>query len=281
MLLYIDQYDATGNQTKVAKANASDAAKMPAFGVVAAAANANSNVNVYTFGTLTGLNTLSFSVNDELYVSAATAGALTDTAPTGNANIIQKIAKVTRSHASSGSIKIMGAGRTNATPNLDEGKIFVGNASNQSVQGDNTLEVDMANSEVRTSSKLHVFPNSPIAGKKSLLELDAVNAKHTIRQTLLRNSDNATYSGGDATGFDHFDAIVLDAGGDDSKISLYHTTGSTASDSHDETIRLLSDGDSYISNPLRIGRATGSQATNASLSVFNSTGASDILESYW
>ncbi len=284
-VVYIDQYDATGNKTQVAKANASDAAKMPAFGVVAAAANANANVNVYTFGTLTGLDTSSFSVNDELYVSAATAGALTDTAPTGNANLIQKIAKVTRSHASSGSIKIMGAGRTNATPNLDEGKIFVGNVSNQSTQVDDTLEVDMANSEVRAISKLHVFPNSPLAGKKSILELDAPNAKQTIRQTLLRNSDNATYSGGDATGFDYFDAIVAKGGADDAMISLYHTTGSTASDNHIETIRLRSDGTSYIQNELAVGTTVGlggpltlkklSGSTNLLSAISTNTGTSD------
>lgn len=281
-VVYIDQYDATGNQTQVAKANASDAAKMPAFGIAATSISGGSTGDIYTFGTLKGLNTSSFSVNDELYVSATTAGALVDTAPTGSGNLIQKIAKVLRSDNSAGSIKIMGAGRTNATPNLDEGKIFVGNASNQSVQGDNTLEVDMANSEVRTNSKLHVFPNTPVTGKKSLLELDAVNAKQTMRQTLLRNSDNATYSGGDASGYDYFDGIVLDVDGDNAKISLYHTTGSTASDSHDETIRLLSDGDSYISKPLALGHIPSAPLGSTPLilkgiTVQNSPGSVDAF----
>lgn len=134
-VVYIDQYDAGGNQTVVAKANASDAAKMPAFGIAAAAANANANVDIYTFGTLGGLDTSSFSVNDELFVSAATAGALVSTAPTGSANLIQKIAKVLRVDGSAGSIKIMGAGRTNATPNLDAGKIFVGRTAGKAEQG--------------------------------------------------------------------------------------------------------------------------------------------------
>jgi hypothetical protein len=147
-----------GNTTIVSKADANDANKMPAFGVAAAAITGGTTGDIYTFGTLTGLNTSGFSLGDELYVST-TAGALTNSAPTGSSSQIQKIAKVTRSDNSAGSIKIMGAGRSNATPNLDEGKIFVGNASNQSVQGDDTLHVDMANSRVgiNTSSPTHAL----------------------------------------------------------------------------------------------------------------------------
>ena len=36
-----------------------------------------------------------------------------------------------RSHASAGSIKVGGAGRTNDVPNLNDGNVFIGNASNQ------------------------------------------------------------------------------------------------------------------------------------------------------
>jgi cytoskeletal protein CcmA (bactofilin family) len=120
----------SGNTTVVSKADADDSAKMPAFGVVAADASLNASVSIYTFGRLSGLDTSSFSEGDELFVST-TAGALTSTAPTGESSKIQKIAKVTRSDNSAGSIFIMGAGRSNAVPNLDDGDIFIGNASNQ------------------------------------------------------------------------------------------------------------------------------------------------------
>ena len=122
----------SGNTTVVSKADANDAAKMPAFGIASAAANLNASVDIYTFGRLSGLDTSAFSEGDELFVST-TAGALTSTAPTGESSKLQKIAKVTRSHASAGSIFIMGAGRSNAVPNLDDGDIFIGNASNQAV----------------------------------------------------------------------------------------------------------------------------------------------------
>jgi len=136
----------SGNTTIVSKADADDAAKMPGFGVVAASANSGNPVDIYTFGTLSNLNTLAFSLGDILYIST-TAGQLTAIPPTGESALIQNIAKVTRVDNSAGSIKISGAGRTNATPNLNTGRLFVGNASNQAV-ADGTIYVDIANSRV-------------------------------------------------------------------------------------------------------------------------------------
>src|SRR6056300_199266 len=131
----------SGNTTVVSKADADDAAKMPAFGIIAEDANNNASATVYTFGSLTGLDTSSFSEGDELFVST-TAGTLTSTAPTGESSKLQKIAKVTRSDNSAGSIFIMGAGRSNAVPNLDDGDIFIGNASNQAVTSALSTEVE-------------------------------------------------------------------------------------------------------------------------------------------
>ena len=137
---------AAGDNTLVSKARSNSASTMPAFGLVVIGAASGSPVQVVTFGNLYGsgaaaLNTSSYSVGDNLYVSAATAGALTATAPTGEANLIQNIGKVVRSHATNGVIKVGGAGRTNATPNLNQGKIFIGNASNQSVSSAYTLPI--------------------------------------------------------------------------------------------------------------------------------------------
>ena len=136
----------SGNTTVVSKADADDVNKMPAFGIAAAAASSNNPIDIYTVGTLKGIDTSGFTIGDELYVSSS-AGELTATAPTGESSLIQKIAKVTRVDNAAGSIKISGAGRTNATPNLNEGRLFVGNASNQAV-ADGTIHVDIANSKV-------------------------------------------------------------------------------------------------------------------------------------
>jgi hypothetical protein len=121
----------SGDVPTVAQAKADDASKMPAFGLALSDANDNAALQVVTFGTIENLDTSGVSEGQILYVST-TAGAYTTTAPTGESSQIQNIGKVIRSHASAGSIKVGGAGRSNATPNLDNGKIFIGNGSNQS-----------------------------------------------------------------------------------------------------------------------------------------------------
>jgi hypothetical protein len=118
----------SGNTTVVSKADANDASKMPAFGIIDASVSANASCQVLTFGEMHNLDTSAFSEGDELYVS--NTGTLTTTIPSGESSQIQKIAKVTRSHASAGGIFIMGAGRSNAVPNLDDGDIFIGDGTN-------------------------------------------------------------------------------------------------------------------------------------------------------
>jgi hypothetical protein len=118
----------SGNTTVVSKADANDASKMPAFGIIDASVSANATCQVLTFGEMHNLDTSAFSEGDELYVS--NTGTLTTAIPSGESSQIQKIAKVTRSHASAGGIFIMGAGRSNAVPNLDNGDIFIGDGTN-------------------------------------------------------------------------------------------------------------------------------------------------------
>jgi len=133
----------SGNETLVDLADSDNATARPAFGLVYADANNNAACEVVTFGNLTGLNTSAFSEGDTLYVSTS-AGELTDTPPSGESADIQNIGRVIRSHASAGIIKVGGAGRANATPNLDSAKMFLGNASNQaasvSMSGDVTID---------------------------------------------------------------------------------------------------------------------------------------------
>lgn len=131
----------SGQKTEVDLADASDSNKMPAFGIVAADP-VGVNVDVVTFGTLKSINTSTYTDGDELYVDT-TAGGLTATAPSGEGNLVQKIAKVVRA-ANSGNIKVMGAGRTNATPNLNSGNFFLGDSNNQAVTTSFTTAVSAA-----------------------------------------------------------------------------------------------------------------------------------------
>jgi len=104
---------------------------MPAIGIVAEDITASGTGKLALIGRLQNVDTSAFSEGDTLYIGAS--GGLTTTAPSGEGNLIQNIGKVTKSNASSGSIIVTGAGRANATPNLNDGNFFLGNASNQAV----------------------------------------------------------------------------------------------------------------------------------------------------
>jgi hypothetical protein len=132
-VVYISGVSGTVPQVRLARANS--AATMPAFGLAFASANDQADIEIVTFGNLTDYDTTTYSLsaNDTVFVSAATAGALTNSAPTSETNLIQNIGRVVRADASAGIIKVGGAGRSNATPNLNQDKIFLGNASNQAV----------------------------------------------------------------------------------------------------------------------------------------------------
>ena len=132
----------SGNTPTIALADA-DSAAMPAFGLTAASSNNGAEVDVITFGNIKGVNTSTLSEGDVLYVST-TAGEYTTTPPTGSSSKLQNIGIVVKSDAN-GIIKVGGAGRSAATPNLDEGKFFVGNASNQSAQSGYQLPATLTN----------------------------------------------------------------------------------------------------------------------------------------
>jgi hypothetical protein len=124
------QSGTAGNAMEVQKALSGTAASMPAVGLLSSTLADEAEGTIVLSGFLQGLNTSTFSEGDTLYVSAT--GTLTTTIPAGEANLIQNIGKVIKVHASNGSVMVTGAGRANATPNLDTGNIFIGSGSNQS-----------------------------------------------------------------------------------------------------------------------------------------------------
>ena len=127
-VVYID--GVSGNTPTVALSDADDAAKMPAFGLAYADLADAATGSIITFGDITNVDTDGFVLDNPLYVST-TPGVLTQTKPAGETSLIQNIGLVTRVQQSAGRIKVTGAGRSNDTPNLDDGNIFIGNASNQ------------------------------------------------------------------------------------------------------------------------------------------------------
>lgn len=166
-VVYISGVSGTVPTVKLAQANS--ASTMPAFGLVQANANAGADVEIITFGNLTDYDTttLSLSLNDTVYVSATTAGALTNTPPAGEANLIQNMGRVIRANTA-GIIKVGGAGRSNATPNLNNGNIFLGNSSNQAVS--TTLSTVAADTTLSNLGSLVTSRNNLGLGTAAVLD---------------------------------------------------------------------------------------------------------------
>ena len=146
-----------GQTPTVALAAADDATKMPAFGLAGSNAAQGASVQVVTFGSIGNLNlgTLfpgeTFAEGEPVFVqtgSGGVSGSMTTTRPTGSNNLLQNIGQVVRNGGGGDNqIKVGGAGRSNATPNLDKGYLFVGNDSDCSVQ-DNTIYVSSSANRV-------------------------------------------------------------------------------------------------------------------------------------
>lgn len=126
-VVYLTGFDGTDSVIEVELADASAAGTMPAFGVVSTTITQTTSGNVVVLGNVSNIDTSAWVVSTDLYVSETT-GELTSTKPTGTA-LVQKIAEVTRSDVSIGSIEVFGAGRSNDLPNLPNNNVWVGNGS--------------------------------------------------------------------------------------------------------------------------------------------------------
>lgn len=144
-----------GQTPTVALAAADDATKMPAFGLAGSNAAQGASLQVVTFGSIGNLNlgTLfpdeTFAEGDPVFVqtgSGGVSGSMTTTRPTGSNNLLQNIGQVVRNGGGGDNqIKVGGAGRSNATPNLDRGYLFVGNDDDCSVADDTIFVSSSAN----------------------------------------------------------------------------------------------------------------------------------------
>jgi len=117
-----------GTNISVAAASNSSASTMPAVGIVISDIANAATGQIAVAGLVRNLDTSSFTAGDVLYVG--TSGALTATKPTGESNLIQNFGRALKINASSGEVLVLGAGRTNDVPNLADGNVFIGNASN-------------------------------------------------------------------------------------------------------------------------------------------------------
>lgn len=118
------------NRVEVRKADASNSALMPAYGVAYETIGANQNTQMVALGALDDVNTQvapnDFQEGDVLYVKPG--GGLTNVKPTGT-NLIQNVGKVARRNQNNGEILVSAIGRSNDVPNIAEGSIWVGDSN--------------------------------------------------------------------------------------------------------------------------------------------------------
>ena len=159
----------SGNIIEVVAADANVAANMPAIGVLNEAILNEGEGTAVMFGAVSGIDTSSFNIGDELYVST-TAGQFTATKPTATTELVQKIAVVIKSHASNGLIKVFGAGRSNDVPNqIDRNVNFTDNSKltfGDSTTPDLQIYHDGNNSWIRdvNAGNLYIDTNGSFIG---------------------------------------------------------------------------------------------------------------------
>lgn len=190
----------TGDNPEVSKADADDPAKMPVFGITAEAVTASATTELVIYGELTSFDTTGFTTGDSLFVST-TAGLLANAAPTGEGSLLQNVGKVIKGNSTGGKITITGAGRTNATPNLNDGNIFIGNASNVVVSSS-------------LDSAVSALGYAQISGGTfSAASVETGNVQPAAETTDSVNGDNLNINGGDASGLNSTGGtLILDAG---------------------------------------------------------------------
>ena len=117
----------SGNVLEVDIADNSAASTMPAIGILVASLADQAEGDAIAFGRASGFSTSGYTEGDPIWVGSS--GAFVGTKPTGS-DLIQRFGQIIKVHSTNGSIEVFGAGRTNDVPNLSQGKIWVGTATN-------------------------------------------------------------------------------------------------------------------------------------------------------
>jgi len=257
-VVYIKGLAGDGTTPTVALADADDSAKMPAFGLAFNTANDQAEVQIVSFGNLGGLNTSTFAVGDTLYVDT-TAGGLTKTKPTGETAQLQNIGRVIRSNNGAGVIMVGGAGRSAATPNLDQDKVFLGNASNQSV------------STSLSSIGLSKFNND--SGFLTNINSESINDLSDVTITGATSGEVLRYNGSawvDAT------LAYSDLSGTPTNVSTFTNDAGYLTDITGESIGDLSDVTITTATNGQVLSYNGSAWVNSAASAGSLAGLSDV-----
>ena len=139
-----------GNVLEVDIADNSAASTMPAIGILVASLADQAEGDAIAFGRASGFSTSGYTEGDPIWVGSS--GAFVGTKPTGS-DLIQKFGQIIKVHSTNGSIEVFGAGRTNDVPNLSQGKIWVGTATNTAES--TLIDVDETNNILTVNGKIY------------------------------------------------------------------------------------------------------------------------------
>jgi hypothetical protein len=120
--VYITGMDGASSIIRIAPADASNSSKMPAVGITDDTIANGGYGHVVIIGTILNVNTSGYTTNDTLYV--APGGGLTAIRPTNETHLVQNIGKVGKVNSNTGSLIVMGPGRSNDIPNIIDGGTY-------------------------------------------------------------------------------------------------------------------------------------------------------------
>lgn len=172
----------------VSKADASNAAKMPAVGVMDAAVSNNANGHMVITGTISDIDTNAYAVNSVLYV--ASGGGWTSTPPASNS---QPVAIVERSNTNNGAVivKVNGLASYGGNGASDANKL-VRFGSDGSITVSSTLDSLVAITSDGTAVSATATQNGIAVFAESINQVSIV-ARSTNSTGIIADSLNGSY----------------------------------------------------------------------------------------
>jgi len=173
----------------VSKADASNAAKMPAVGIMDAALANNASGHMVITGTITELDTNAYAVNSVLYV--ATGGGFTATPPAANS---QAVAIVERSNTNNGAIivKVNGLASNGGNGASDANKLVrFTSTGGASLTGGTLTDMTYAGSAAFTSTTRPTSAGTGTPAATSLMTRDDVDARGGRMISVTLSTDEA------------------------------------------------------------------------------------------
>lgn len=221
---------------EIAAADAGNAAKMPAIGLLEQDLAVNEFGRVIAVGVIPGLNTTGYTINQPAYV--AVGGGLTGTRPTAASALVQNMGRVLRVNGSNGEILVLGAGRTNDVPNYTASRLLGrGSASGAGPAQEITLAGGLSMSGTTLSSAIGIadaFKAISVSGQNTIYAAGADTLEFVAGTNITLTTDDVlktvtidAASGGPGGGNAGVTTIDFGAfpGGSDAQVTVTGQTG--------------------------------------------------------